>query len=133
MDMKFSFWISAVLAGAMVVVLITPIQAHHSLPAYYNVEGNISITGVLKQVKIANPHSSFLVEVSEPNGQKATWIAVASNATQMQRAGWTDDTIKLGTTVTVEGNPARNESSKGILVKFIVTPDGRRLSPGRID
>ena len=133
MDMRFRFWISAVLAGVILVVLIAPIQAHHSLPAYYNIEGNISITGVMKQVKIANPHSSFLLEVTEPNGQKVTWIAVASNATQMQRAGWTNETIKLGTTITIEGNPARNENSKGILVKFFIMPDGRKFSPGKID
>ena len=130
--MRLRIWLS-VLAVVMLVVLSGPVRAHHSLPAYYNIQGNISVTGVLKQVRIANPHSSFLLEVTEPNGQKVTWVAVASNATQMQRAGWTSDTVKVGTTITVEGNPARNEGAKGILVKFFIMPDGRKFSPGKID
>ena len=116
----------------MLVVLGLPLQAHHSIPAFYDVEKTISITGVLKEVRIVNPHSSFVFEVTDANGEKALWNVVGGNATQMGKAGWTPDTIKLGTIVTIEGNPGRN-GAKGLIAKAFTTADGRKLTPGKID
>ena len=131
--MRFHIWISAVAAGVMLVMATASVQAHHSIPAYYDEAKTISVTGVVKAVKIMNPHSSIVVEVAEPNGQKATWLAVMSSGSALGRNGWTNDTIKAGTTITIDGNPARAAGAKGLIVKSITTPDGRTIKPGQVD
>ena len=91
------------------------------------------ITGVLKEMKIINPHSVFVIEVTEPNGQKTDWTGVTASGAAMFRAGWTSETLKVGTKVTVEGNPPRKETAKGILITSFTLPDGRKITPAKID
>ena len=130
--MRFHIWISAISAGVILIMLAASVQAHHSIPAFYDEGKTISVTGVVKQVKIMNPHSSIVFE-GELNGQKGTWLAVMSSGSALARNGWTNDTIKAGTTVTIEGNPARAAGAKGMIVKSITTSDGRTIKPGQVD
>ena len=130
--MRVTRCISAVLAG-MVLVLNVPAQAHHSLPAFWIPDRNIQITGVLKEMKIINPHSIFIIEVTEANGQKTEWTGVTASGAAMFRAGWNSETLKLGTKLTVDGNPPRKESAKGILITSFTLPDGRKITPAKID
>lgn len=130
--MRVRLCISAVLAGVMLVLSI-PGQAHHSLPAFWIPDKSIQITGVVKEVKIINPHSIFIIEVTEPNGQTTDWTGVTASGAAMFRAGWTGETLKIGSKVTVEGNPPRNEGAKGILITGFTLPDGRKITPAKID
>jgi len=129
--MRFHIWISAITAGVM--LLTVSVQAHHSIPAFYDEGKTISVTGVVKQVKIMNPHSSIVLEGAPANGPRGTWLAVMSSGSALAKNGWTNDTIKAGTTVTIEGNPARAAGAKGMIVKSITMPDGRTIKPGQVD
>ena len=131
--MRFRIWISAIAAIVILVLPNAPIQAHHSIPAYYDDAKTISVTGVVKQVKIMNPHSSIMLEGGPANGPKGTWLAVLSSGSALARNGWTNDTIKAGTTITIEGNPARAAGAKGLVVKSITTSEGRTIKPGQVD
>jgi hypothetical protein len=111
--MKLRIWISAITASIILVLLTASIQAHHSIPAYYDESKTISVVGVVKQVRIMNPHSSILIEGGPATGPKGVWLAVMASGSALARNGWTNDTIKAGSTVTIEGNPAR-AAGKGV-------------------
>ena len=111
------------------LMLVTAlVQAHHSRPVFYDVSKTIQVTGVVKDVRIVNPHSTFIFEVSEPNGEKTQWIGTTASGAALFRAGWTKETIKAGTTVTFEGSPAREDSAHGILIDSFTLPDGKKIS-----
>lgn len=118
----------AILSAVVILVRIAPVQAHHSRPVFYDMEKTLRITGVVKDVRIVNPHSTFLFEVTEPNGQKTQWVGTTASGAALFRAGWTKETIKAGTTVIFEGNPARDETAKGMLIDSFTMPDGKKLS-----
>jgi hypothetical protein len=130
--MRVSRWTFIMLAAAFLLTSIAA-YAHHSLPAFWYPDKMIQITGVLKEIKIINPHSTFIIEVTEPNGQKTDWTGVTASGAAMFRAGWNSETLKLGTKVTVEGNPPRKEGAKGILIVTFTLPDGRKITPAKID
>ena len=130
--MKVRFYVSALLAGVIFIPGV-PALAHHSIPAFWYPDKSIQVTGVVKEVKIINPHSVFVIEVTEPNGQKADWTGVTASGAAMFRAGWTSETLKIGARVTVEGNPPRKEGAKGILITTFTLPDGRKITPAKID
>jgi len=132
MEMKLRIWISAMTA-ANILLLTASVQAHHSIPAYYDESKTISVVGVVKQVRIMNPHSSILVEGGPASGPKGVWLAVMASGSALARNGWTNDTIKAGSTVTIEGNPARAAGAKGIIVKSVIMADGRTIKPGQVD
>ena len=127
--MRFRIWALAVLAGGLLVMLSASGNAHHSIATFWNAEGHIEITGVLKSARIMNPHSQIIITVTELGGQQADWIGTSSSLQGMRQAGYmSGDTIKPGTRVTAEGNPPRAEGAKGILISKITTADGRVFS-----
>ena len=130
--MKVRLYASAAIAGVLLIVSVAA-QAHHSIPAFWNPSKTIEITGVLKEMKIINPHSIFIIEVTEPNGQKTEWTGVTASGAAMFRAGWNSETLKVGTKVVVSGSAPRNESAKGILIETFTLPDGRKITPAKID
>ena len=121
--MKVGICASAVLAGA-ILLLSTPVQAHHSIANFWDISKNIDLTAVVKEVRLVNPHSIFLFEITE-NGQKAVWTGFGSGPQVFAKEGWTSQTLKIGSTVKISGHPPRNAGAKGILLRKIVTAEGK--------
>ena len=130
--MRSFLCISAALIGLMLMVM-TPALAHHSIPAFWDESKSIEINGTVKLLKVVNPHSELVVEVTAPNGQRESWLGVGGTATGMIKAGWSNETLKVGVPIKVEGAPPRKVGAKGILIRKITMADGRVLTTGRID
>ena len=124
---------ASILVFGLILFSNIAFQSHHSIPVYWDDEKTIAISGVGKSMKIIKPHSELIITVTGPDGQKDDWIGVSGQASQMIRAGWTNETLKAGTSVKVEGAPPRKKDAKGILVRKITLPDGRVLTSGKID
>lgn len=124
--MQFRIWTLATFATVLFVVLSVPAPAHHSVASFWNEQANISITGVVKQVRIMNPHSEILVDVTE-GGQTSTWLVLGSSVQLMRKAGINNDTVKPGATIAIDGHPPRKEGAKGILARTLTTADGKKF------
>ena len=119
------FYLSVVLAGLLLMLTI-PVLAHHSAGAFWYTDKNVQVQGTVKSVKIINPHPEMVIEVTEANGQTATWrITGGGNASGMIRAGWKNGTLPVGMLVKVEGHPSRTEGAKTLLAGTVTTPDGK--------
>ena len=122
---------ASVLLAAVVLTLTNSVSAHHSYVSFWDVDKTVSIVGVVKSVRLVNPHASMVVEVTDPNGQKSDWAIVSRGSVSALRlAGWKEDTVTIGMKVTVEGNPSRNEGAKGLAAGKITKPDGSVVSFG---
>jgi hypothetical protein len=116
--------ISAMLT-IMFLMLSVPAMAHHSFNTFWYMDRTVEISGVVKSVKLVNPHAQMVVEVSEPNGQKALWsITSRGSVSALRQGGWKEDTVQVGTTVKIEGNPSRKEGAKGLAAGKITKSDG---------
>ena len=119
-----------IVAVSTVIVLMVavPTLAHHSFTTFWNMDQTVAITGIVKEIKLANPHASMVVEVTEPSGEKSLWNITARGSVSALRAGgWTYDTLPVGTTVKVEGSPSRREGAKGLAAGKITRPDGSEV------
>ena len=124
--------VSASLAAA-VLLLAIPVSAHHSFVSFWHMDRTVTVTGVVKAVKLVNPHASMIIEVTEPNGQKSDWqITSRGSVSTLRNLGWKEDTVTIGMKVTIEGNPSRNEGAKGLAAGKITRPDGSVVSFGAI-
>ena len=131
--MRFNKRALGLVAGIVLVVLSVPALAHHSIPSFWKEEASITVTGTVKQIRIMNPHSEIQLDVTDPNGQTATWVAIGSSASGMVKAGWKNDVFKVGTKITVEGAPPRREGAKGVLIRTVQGPDGSKFSLRTVD
>ena len=117
--------VSAILA-VMLLVPTVPVLAHHSFNTYWFMDKTVEVTGVVKSLKIVNPHGEFVIEVTEPNGTKSLWhITSRGSASAARQAGWTNTTLTPGMTVKVEGNPSRTPGAKGLAAGKVTLPDGK--------
>ena len=117
-------WTSVILAGTLLLAGI-PALAHHSFTSFWYMDKTIEITGVVVSVKLVNPHPEIKIEVTEQDGQKSVWsVTGRATGSGILKAGWTPETIPVGTKVKVEGSPSRKEGAKAIAAGKITKPDG---------
>lgn len=101
------------------------IFAHHSHSSF-DVTREVTVEGTVVQVIWTNPHSLLFVEVKGETAVKK-WGLEAPSPNGLARGGWTKESIKVGEKITATGNPSRSGAPM-ILVKGVVTSDGRRFS-----
>jgi hypothetical protein len=112
-------------ACGFVLVAGTPALAHHSA-AGVDQSRTVTIVGVLKEFKWANPHSWMDVDVTDDKGQTKLWSIEMTAPAYLARAGWTSKTVKPGDKVNVTLRPMKNGDPGGLFVS-ITLPDGRVL------
>ena len=118
-------------SALMVVLFLTltvPSFAHHSFNSFWNMDKTVEITGIVKSVKLVNPHANMVVEVTEANGEKSLWsITSRGSVSALRSAGWKEDTVTVGMKVTIAGNPSRKDGAKGLAAGKITKPDGTEV------
>lgn len=105
-----------------------PSLAHHSR-AMFDVDKNITYTGVVKEYQWRNPHSYIVIVVgagAKDPSTVGTWNIEASSINVMVEEGWNQTTYKPGDPITVVAHPMKN-GSKGALLFYAVRADGTRL------
>lgn len=106
-NMKFQV---TVLYVFMSVVMILPTYAHHSSSPHFDKDIELTVTGVITELKMVNPHAYLYFEV-ETDGDMESWRCELSSATQLRRQGWSSEVLPAGELITLTGNPARREDN----------------------
>jgi hypothetical protein len=99
-------------SGLLLMALYAlPAAAHHSGAMFYNREGStITITGEVQRFNFANPHAVVELTVTAEDGTLQHWTAETSSPSGLKRRGWSQDSLKPGATVTLEGYSALDGS-----------------------
>jgi hypothetical protein len=115
----------SLLAGLALLLFAAPAYVHHS-NAPFDMEKVTTITGIVREFNWTNPHSSFMVEVSKPDGTTEIWAVEMNSPGNLVRQGWKRSTLPIGATVTVTLHPLRDGRPGGWFLA-VDLPDGRHL------
>ena len=125
------FGVTCLVGTVVLVVLSTrPAIAHHSFAAAFDSTKPVVVTGVISEVRLVNPHSQFVVDVTDPSGKVETWRFEGSTPSSLIRSGFKPGTLKAGDRVTVKGSHARDVTQNAAAAREIVTADGRSFIVG---
>jgi hypothetical protein len=113
-------------AAAAVALTATVGQAHHSIANFWDATKTISVTGVVKTVKLVNPHSEITLEETV-DGKPVKWTAFGLGITDLRRRGITSEML-LNKKVTLTGNPPKQAAGKGVFISLITFEDGKQLN-----
>jgi hypothetical protein len=80
---------------------------HHSYAATYDTTKDIKLEGKLLQFVYRNPHTFVHVQAPDENGQMQRWAVEWAATNQLDRAGVTRDTLKIGDVVVLMVHPSR--------------------------
>ena len=86
--------------------------AHHSFAAEFSYEFFGSREGEVVEVHFVNPHAHIFFAVKNGNGKEEIWDAQSSAPQNLLRRGWSQDSIKVGDRITIEGNLGLGNSRK---------------------
>ena len=95
-----------------IVLAALPLLAHHSLSAEYDEKKPVTLKGTVSKFDWSNPHVFFYVDVTDSSGKIVNWALEWESRVEMKRAGWSQDSLKAGDAVTVEGSLARDGSKQ---------------------
>jgi hypothetical protein len=103
------------------------LNAHHSIPVNYDQSREITVEGVLTEIKWLNPHAHFRIDVASAGGPAVEWLVEMGAANTMKRAGFPMERFVVGDKITIIGNPGRRDRT--ILLNETVLKDGTRMNP----
>lgn len=119
----------AALAGVIVALATTPVAAHHAFSAEFDAKRPVKLKGTVTKMEWINPHSWIHVDVKEPNGKVTSWMVEGGAPNALLRRGFTKNSLKIGTEVSIEGYQAKDGSTRAN-GRDITLPDGSKLFVG---
>lgn len=119
---------SAGLVSALGVVLLfcaPPAYSHHSNVGF-EVTKVITVTGVVKGFRWANPHTWIYLTVDDGKGGKVEWACEGRAPGVLLRAGWTPKSLTVGEKITIDMSPAKDGSYTSLIAR-VTKADGTIL------
>ncbi len=115
----------AFLATGVLLLLPASIAAHHS-GAMFDMQHQITLTGVVTRLEWTNPHTFMYLNVKNEKGEVEEWAVEANSPNFLRHNGWTSTTINAGDTITCTGAPAKS-GARFMHVMTVELPNGVRL------
>ena len=123
--------LSTVIAAAALVLplvlclaLAAPAFAHHSA-AQFNFTTPKSLDGVIKEVRMANPHMRLILTLTDAKGTRDVEFE-GHSLNNLYRQGWRPDSVKAGDKVTITIAPRKDGEDGGYVTK-VKTSDGKEF------
>jgi hypothetical protein len=113
------------LVAAVVLLGTGAAYAHHSYAATYDASKDVKLQGKLVQFVYRNPHTFVHIQAPDENGTMQRWAVEWAGTAQLDRAGVTRDTLKVGDEVVMTIHPSRVPGEyRGLMVTLKRPSDG---------
>ena len=113
------------LLAAAVLFATGSAYAHHSYAATYDNSREVKLQGELVQFIYRNPHTFVHVQAPDENGTMQRWAIEWAGTAQLDRAGVTRETLKVGDEVIMTIRPSRVPGEyRGLMVTLKRPSDG---------
>jgi hypothetical protein len=116
---------AVVVASLLASAVVT--RAHHSFAAIYDRNAPIHVEGTVESLEWKNPHVMLTLVAIDGDGKATRWsFEMGAPRVLTSRFGWSNDVVRIGDRVGVEGFRARAGGSQAAAVT-VTTRTGAKL------
>jgi Family of unknown function (DUF6152) len=102
--------------------------AHHSF-APFDMNGQKTLVGTIKQFDWTNPHTWIWIDVANEKGVVETWGVEGMSPNFLARRGWSKTSFKPGDKATLVVRPMKDGSPGGMFIQATLA-NGQKLTSG---
>jgi hypothetical protein len=112
---------------ALSAALLAPFaaQAHHSAARFDFTIRDHYVTGVVKEFKVANPHTKIVLAVTDEKGTHDVEFE-GHSLNNYYRGGWREGLVKAGDKITLQAAPTKDGSDGGYALG-VTAADGTKF------
>jgi hypothetical protein len=114
------------LAAAVALLAGSSVQAHHPIAAKFDPAEDMHLEGVVTKVDWRSPHVHIFMNVKNRR-EVVNWAVELENPMILSSNGWTEDSLKPGDAISVDGIRARNGSRQLWGEDISLTASGREV------
>jgi Family of unknown function (DUF6152) len=83
-------------------------SAHHAFSRDFDQNKAVTLSGTVTKVQWTSPHVITYLDVKDNTGKVTNWKIEMGSPAQLTKAGWTQNKLKVGETVSLQGWQAKN-------------------------
>ena len=123
---KFSGLVSMVLVLSRNYFAAAPSFAHHAILAKFDDKKPQTLNGIVELVEWKNPHVHVFMNV-QGSGGFARWVLELESVIDLERSGWTRESLRPGDAITVQGLAARDATHQVWANSIVVKSTGKKV------
>ena len=123
--------LAAVLLADALLVIATPLQAHHSF-TLFDMTRTVTLVCTVKEFQWVNPHTWLTVVAPDSAGNLQELHFEGVPPSILVRSGWTQDTLLVGDRISLDYHPRKDNAPGGAFVA-VTLPTGKRLGTSGAD
>ena len=112
------------LSVCVCIVTSAPVMSHHSR-SLFHFDKNMTVEGKVTYNRWRFPHVYFEIETINENNKAETWLIESGSPKSLIKQGWEKDSIKIGDSVVVVGNPSIKSDTNHLLLDSVTREDGK--------
>ena len=111
---------------AALLLVVARLAAHHEILAKFDDHKPVTLNGIVTLVDWRNPHVHVFMNVADAKGV-VNWAIELEGPIDLQRSGWSRDSLRPGDKIHVEGIAARNGSHQAWGNSVVMQATGKNV------